>query len=226
MRKGLSFTLCLLLLFITNCCTAQNEEHAADSTDRGLFEKVYSTSKTIGVNPVLLLNGDYALFFERTFSQRACYEIALGLTTEDQVLRTNNITETNNYKSLLGYSLRMGVKFYIPYKPAHHGWYGGIGLMHRLYRLSIDGCTSGIDFGKNYTNRRFDNDLKVSIGYKLHLLQYITVDAFLGMSLRLNKYILNQCYRQGSIQIITESPQSGYHFRAMGDIGIKLSYAF
>jgi hypothetical protein len=183
----------------------------------------------IKINPLLVLNGDIPIYYERRIMDRLSIEGAIGITHMDYIyqgITTENYEEERRAK--LGYSLMISAKFY----PSNHTKaldeiYFGPEIRHRRYNTEVEDCgnTSLTGFIPEY---RTLTDFKLTVGYISYISDNVIFDFYGGVGLRSRNISYAYCddiYNGSSYNAVMEFEKIN-DFVPIISAGIKIGFAF
>lgn len=148
----------------------------------------------IKVNPLLVLNGDMPIYYERRITDHVSLEGSVGFTYNDILYQAFNLSETEVYnedrKFKPGFSGSGAIKYYPSnYTRALDEFYFGAEVRYRRYNSEIpnpDG-TSMTNYIQEYRNLM---DFKLIGGYIAYISDRVIADIYGGFGMRMRNHSL------------------------------------
>ncbi|HEY8400494.1 MAG TPA: hypothetical protein VIK89_04490 [Cytophagaceae bacterium] len=146
----------------------------------------------IKVNPILIVNGDMPIYFERRLNDQISIEAAVGVTYMNYIYESFKVETQGQYieerNALPGYSASGSIKFYpSTYTSALEDFYFGLEARYRHYRSeALDNSTSSL---RGYVPEyRKIIDSKITFGYITYLSDRVIADFYAGFGMRKRDY--------------------------------------
>ena len=157
-------------------------EYKRTSKDREIFNLVK-------INPLLILNGDIPVYFERRIKNQLSVEGGVGVTYNDYIYNGFNLADTDLYDEnreyKLGYSVVGSVKFYPSrYTKALDEFYFGPEIRFRKYNSQLSEYSSNDVLLGTYPEHRTLIDFKLMIGYIAYASDFVIFDFYGGVGMR------------------------------------------
>jgi hypothetical protein len=250
----LLFIMPLFFVFNTNAQTDTgtikvfDTNSAAEKEVFGGQQRAVVKQVLMKFNPLLLMAGDFPVYFEKALDKNFCIELAPGITFRDYLSDLSDVSSTEddlfnvelpynataNSEAGIGYSFDINIKYF----PTKFGMMNGIYLEpdieYRHYVIEYPNIDSlGNDLG-TYTNGHTNiTDFKLIVGYEEDLLTNgLYWDFYMGLGAKLisgTQYTtvttLVNNYYTGSYTVTSNVPQSFSFWRPGIYAGIKLGFA-
>lgn len=223
----------VLLLFGFSLSFGQNDS-SKTSTVTVIYSKVgvkkereSSIYNLIKINPLLILNGDIPIYYERRIADQFSVEGAVGFTYTDYLYSGFVLADAYGYEEERqykpGYSLMASAKFYPSnYSKALDEFYFGVEIRHRRYNSEVEDCEN-ITISGWVSEHRSLTDFKFTGGYISYLSDRVIADIYAGIGMRKRDYHFAYCDGTASTSMT--------HVRKNDIVpvisaGVKLGFAF
>jgi hypothetical protein len=198
-----SFLLSFFLLFgIFFHCLAQTDTNRTSVTvvyskvEYKRTEKDKSIYNLIKINPLLVLNGDIPLYYERRIKDRFSIEGGIGFTHMDYIYHSYVLYDEygeEERRAKPGYSLMVSAKFYpSSYTKALDEFYFGPEIRFRRYNTEVEDCET-TSFSGYLPEYRMVTDFKITVGYITYLTDEVILDFYGGIGMRSRNVSLAYC---------------------------------
>jgi len=191
------FNLLLIFGLILICfITSKAQTDSSRRTVTVIYSKVQYNRTTkdrevhnlIKINPLLVFNGDFPLYFEMRVKDQLSVEGAVGVTYNDYLYEifclADSKFQNEDRKPKIGYSLAGALKFYpSKYTKALDEFYFGVEVRYRHYASQIPDDGGNSIFG-NISESRNLTDFKFIVGYINYISDRVILEYYGGIGLR------------------------------------------
>ena len=186
-----------VFLLVTNVAYSQNDTITTKiiTFEDGDFSEMTPVNESnyirniIKLNPLLFINGDIPVYYERTLNAKSSLEVGLGFTLRNywseirESIEYNEIDESR-IKHVARPSLKLGARYY-PAGYAPEEWYFALEYAYRAYGQEITTLKSDGSISSNkISGERIYNEVKLIVGGQMESRDGFWYDLYMGVGLR------------------------------------------
>ncbi|MDX5442725.1 MAG: hypothetical protein LPJ89_02960 [Hymenobacteraceae bacterium] len=182
------------------------------------------------INPLLILNGDVPIYYERGLFPNVSLEVGLGMTMQDVMVdfmeeeddtpADEKITKSHGF----GISYRISPRFYPSFKyEGYTGWYFAPMFRQQIYNATV----TQINKEKfNVAQQQTVTDIKMLIGYQADLdYDRVILDVYTGIGPKMTNYKNDVVFEEG-ISGKTATFEDRVEKKLSLALGFKVGFAF
>jgi len=152
--------------------------------------------------PLLILNGEIPVYYERRIGDHLSIELGLGITHQDYLYQglQEEFYSDEDRETQYGYSMALGLKFFpSKYTMAIDEMYFGPDIRYKNYNTTLIGC-EGLTVGPVEETRQVI-DYKLTGGFIYWVADRVMFDLYAGLGMRTKNVVEAYCEQIGPVTV-------------------------